>query len=188
MSEERSSWAAWEAMTVYGTEQGVLNSPRDEAKTRDYMIREQPQDPELNMPKGYFRWNLGPDEALMQLVDYANIACGFHAGDYNTMVRTVRAAIKYGVKMGAHPGLDDVKGFGRRKIDVSPDDIYASTLYQLGALKAIIEAEGGKFSHVKVGPFTSADYHPHTFLSAFSVAVSVFILGWPSLCLSSNVI
>lgn len=87
----------------------------------------------------------------MQLVDYANIACGFHAGDYNTMVRTVRAAIKYGVKMGAHPGLDDVKGFGRRKIDVSPDDIYASTLYQLGALKAIIEAEGGKFSHVKVG-------------------------------------
>ena len=101
--------------------------------------------------QGYFRWNLGPDEALMQLVDYANIACGFHAGDYNTMVRTVRAAIKYGVKMGAHPGLDDVKGFGRRKIDVSPHDIYASTLYQLGALKAIIEAEGGKFSHVKVG-------------------------------------
>lgn len=86
----------------------------------------------------------------MQLVDYANIACGFHAGDYNTMVRTVRAAKKYGVKMGAHPGLDDIKGFGRRKIDVTPDDIYASTLYQLGALKAIIEAEAGTFSHVKV--------------------------------------
>ena len=124
---------------------------RDGAKTSDCWIRGQPQAPELKLPQGYFRWNLGPDEALMQLVDYANIACGFHAGDYNTMVRTVRAAIKYGVKMGAHPGLDDVKGFGRRKIDVSPDDIYASTLYQLGALKAIIEAEGGKFSHVKVG-------------------------------------
>lgn len=100
--------------------------------------------------EGYYRWNLGPDEELLKLVDYANIACGFHAGDHATMLRTVRAGIKYGVKIGAHPGLDDIKGFGRRRLDVTPDEVYSGALYQLGALKAIVEAEGGKMSHVKV--------------------------------------
>lgn len=100
--------------------------------------------------EGYYRWSLGPDDELLKLVDYANIACGFHAGDHGTMLRTVRSALKYGVKIGAHPGLDDIKGFGRRRMEVTPEEVYSGALYQLGALKAIVEAEGGKMSHVKV--------------------------------------
>lgn len=66
------------------------------------------------------------------------------------MLRTVRSAIKHNVKIGAHPGLDDIKGFGRRAFAVSEEEVYALALYQIGALKAIVEAEGGKLSHVKV--------------------------------------
>jgi len=64
----------------------------------------------------------------MPLVDACNIACGFHAGDCNTMLKTVRAAIQNSVKIGVHPGLDDIKGFGRRKIDVTPDEVSALAL------------------------------------------------------------
>ncbi|XAO27033.1 hypothetical protein I312_105875 [Cryptococcus bacillisporus CA1280] len=103
-----------------------------------------------DMGEGFAKWKLGPDEELMPLIDFANIACGFHAGDQNTMLRTVRSAIKHNVKIGAHPGLDDIKGFGRRAFAVSEEEVYALALYQIGALKAIVEAEGGKLSHVKV--------------------------------------
>lgn len=68
------------------------------------------------------------------------------------MLRTVRSAIKHNVEMGAHPGLDDIKGFGRRAFAISEEEVYALALYQIGALKAIVEAEGGKLSHVKVCP------------------------------------
>lgn len=68
------------------------------------------------------------------------------------MLRTVRSAIKHNVKIGAHPGLDDIKGFGRRAFAVSEEEVYALALYQIGALKAIVEAEGGKLSHIKVCP------------------------------------
>lgn len=101
------------------------------------------------MGEGYYRWRLGPDEALFPLIDYANIACGFHAGDQNTMVRMVRLAKEHNVGIGAHPGLDDIKGFGRRRLDITPDEVYALGLYQLGALKAIVEAEKAEMSHVK---------------------------------------
>ncbi|WOO82924.1 Lactam utilization protein lamB [Vanrija pseudolonga] len=102
-----------------------------------------------DMGEGYYRWALGPDEELFPLIDFCNVACGFHAGDHNTMLKTVRSAIKHGVRIGAHPGLDDVRGFGRRKLEVTDDEVYAMALYQLGALKAIVEAEGAKVSHVK---------------------------------------
>ncbi len=65
------------------------------------------------------------------------------------MLRTIRLAKKYGVKVGAHPGLDDIKGFGRREIDVKPEELYAQILYQVGACKAILEAEGMSLHHVK---------------------------------------
>lgn len=64
----------------------------------------------------------------MPLIDYSNIACGFHAGDHKTMLKTVRAAIKNNVKIGAHPGLDDHKGFGRRMIAMEPEETYSLTL------------------------------------------------------------
>lgn len=91
----------------------------------------------------------GPDEELMPLIDAANIACGFHAGDPTIMLKTIRLCKKHGVKAGAHPGLQDLFGFGRRKIEVDPRDMYAMVLYQVGALKAMLDAEGVELSHIK---------------------------------------
>lgn len=85
----------------------------------------------------------------MKHIDTANIACGFHAGDPSIMANTVRLCKQYGVKAGAHPGQNDLFGFGRRKVEVDPKDMYALVLYQVGALKAIIEAEGLELSHIK---------------------------------------
>jgi lactam utilization protein B len=85
----------------------------------------------------------------MKYIDAANIACGFHGGDPTIMVNTVRLAKKYGVKTGAHPGLQDLFGFGRRKIEMDPKDMYAQILYQVGALKAILDSEGLELSHIK---------------------------------------
>lgn len=79
----------------------------------------------------------------------ANIACGMHAGDHSTMLRMVRLAKKHNVGIGAHPGLDDIKGFGRRRLDMTEDEVYSLALYQLGALKAMVDAEGAKLAHVK---------------------------------------
>lgn len=92
---------------------------------------------------------MGPDEELMRYVDVANVACGFHAGDPSIMVRTVRLAKQRGVRIGAHPGMPDLLGFGRRRMTVSPDDMYALVLYQVGALAGILAAEGVPLNHVK---------------------------------------
>lgn len=85
----------------------------------------------------------------MKYIDAANIACGFHAGDPTLMLNTVRLAKAHGVKAGAHPGLEDKFGFGRRRIEVDPEDMYASILYQVGALKAMLDAEGMPLNHIK---------------------------------------
>ncbi|KAI2466912.1 LamB/YcsF [Annulohypoxylon bovei var. microspora] len=102
-----------------------------------------------DMGEGFGRWKMGPDEELMRYVDVANVACGFHAGDPSTMVRTVRLAKQHGVRVGAHPGMPDLLGFGRRRIDIAPDDMYALVLYQVGALAGILAAEGVPLNHVK---------------------------------------
>jgi lactam utilization protein B len=91
----------------------------------------------------------GPDEELIKYIDVANVACGFHAGDPSLMLKTVRMAKEHNVKVGAHPGLQDLFGFGRRRIEVDPEDMYASILYQVGALKAFLEAEGVPLNHIK---------------------------------------
>ncbi|KAI5920350.1 hypothetical protein F4810DRAFT_702933 [Camillea tinctor] len=101
------------------------------------------------MGEGFGRWKMGPDEELMQYVDVANVACGFHAGDPSIMRSTVCLAKKYNIQIGAHPGLQDLIGFGRRRMNVNPEDMYAMILYQVGALKAILEAEGMTLNHVK---------------------------------------
>ncbi|KAK2613232.1 hypothetical protein N8I77_000156 [Diaporthe amygdali] len=102
-----------------------------------------------DMGEGFGRWKLGPDEELMKHIDAANIACGFHAGDPSIMLKTVRLCKQYGVKAGAHPGQQDLFGFGRRKIEVDPKDMYAMILYQVGALKSMLDAEGLELSHIK---------------------------------------
>ncbi|KAK5320500.1 hypothetical protein LTR93_006712 [Exophiala xenobiotica] len=102
-----------------------------------------------DMGEGFGRWKLGPDEELMKQIDAANIACGFHAGDPSIMLKTVRLCKMHGVKAGAHPGLQDLIGFGRRKIEMDPNDLHAMILYQVGALKAMLDAEGLELSHIK---------------------------------------
>ncbi len=91
----------------------------------------------------------GSDEALLDLVSSANIACGWHAGGANAMRDCVRLAIAKGVAIGAHPSFHDPDNFGRKEMDLPADDIYAGILYQLGALSAIAQAEGGRLAHVK---------------------------------------
>lgn len=89
------------------------------------------------------------DAALLQLVSSANIACGFHAGDAQTMLASVREALKNGVAIGAHPSFPDRENFGRTAMTLPPETVYAQTLYQIGALAAITRAEGGVMRHVK---------------------------------------
>ena len=91
----------------------------------------------------------GPDEELMKIIDAANIACGFHAGDPSIMLKMVRLCKENGVRAGAHPGLQDLFGFGRRKMEIDPKDMYAMVLYQVGALKAMLDSEGLPLSHIK---------------------------------------
>ncbi|HCO8214469.1 5-oxoprolinase subunit PxpA [Escherichia fergusonii] len=89
------------------------------------------------------------DAELLTLVSSANIACGLHAGDAQTMQASVRGAVKNGVAIGAHPGFPDRENFGRTAMQLPPETVYAQTLYQIGALAAITHAEGGVMRHVK---------------------------------------
>ncbi|WP_225781088.1 5-oxoprolinase subunit PxpA [Xenophilus sp. Marseille-Q4582] len=91
----------------------------------------------------------GNDEALLQLVSSANIACGWHAGDAKTMRQCVRWALRNGVAIGAHPSFPDRENFGRSAMQLPPEEIVAGMLYQIGALAAIVKAEGGRLAHVK---------------------------------------
>lgn len=91
----------------------------------------------------------GNDEALLDLISSANIACGWHAGDAPTMTRTVAAALARGVAIGAHPSYPDRDNFGRTEMARDPELVYADMLYQIGALAAIVQAQGGRLSHVK---------------------------------------
>jgi UPF0271 protein len=101
-----------------------------------------------DMGEGFGPYRLCDDEALMGVVSSANIACGFHAGDPDTMARMVRLAKANNVGVGAHPGLPDRQGFGRRELPFSPDELRQQMLYQLGALTAIAKAEGVPVAHI----------------------------------------
>lgn len=90
------------------------------------------------------------DEKLLEHLTSCNIACGLHAGDYNTMAKVVKMAIEKGVKIGAHPGYDDIKGFGRRNIAFTHDEIVNMVIYQVGALDGFVRVHGGVLNHVKL--------------------------------------
>ena len=94
-------------------------------------------------------YTIGNDEEVLQYVSSANIACGFHAGDPHVMQRTVAMAAAAGVAVGAHPGVPDLMGFGRRKMDITPQEAYAMVLYQVGALQAFTTAAHVPLQHVK---------------------------------------
>jgi UPF0271 protein len=102
-----------------------------------------------DLGEGFGAWRLGDDEALLEVVSSANVACGFHAGDPATMHRVCAGAAGRGVAVGAQVGYRDLAGFGRRRMDVAPDDLRDDVLYQLGALHAFARAAGTRVSYVK---------------------------------------
>lgn len=102
-----------------------------------------------DMGEGFGKWKMGPDEEIMPLMDVANVACEFHPGDYNIMRKMVDLAKKYGVKVGSHPRLPDKLEFGRRKWDIPAEEVYNMVMYQTGALKAFLDAEGIALNHIK---------------------------------------
>lgn len=94
-------------------------------------------------------YSIGNDSAVMDSISSANVACGYHAGDPLVMLHTVEQAKQKGVCVGAHPGFPDLEGFGRRKMECSPDEIYGYCLYQIGALDAVCRAREVSLQHVK---------------------------------------
>jgi 5-oxoprolinase (ATP-hydrolysing) subunit A len=102
-----------------------------------------------DMGESFGAYTLGRDQEILAYVTSANIACGFHAGDPATMRKTVKMAIDNGVGIGAHPGLQDLIGFGRRDMDISPKEAYDMVVYQIGSLWGFVRAEGGRMQHVK---------------------------------------
>ncbi len=102
-----------------------------------------------DLGESFGAWKMGQDAALLQVVSSANIACGFHAGDYSVMARTVDLAMECGVTLGAHPGYPDLQGFGRRPMGLSPKEAHDAVLYQIGALEAFLRPRGAKLNHVK---------------------------------------
>jgi len=102
-----------------------------------------------DLGEGFGAWTLGDDDALLDLVTSANVACGFHAGDPSIMRRVCTQAAIRGVAIGAQVGYRDLAGFGRRAIDIEPDDLIADVIYQLGALDGFARAAGSRVTYVK---------------------------------------
>ncbi|PLR75585.1 lactam utilization protein LamB [Bacillus sp. V3-13] len=102
-----------------------------------------------DMGESFGTYTLGRDAEILDFVTSANIACGFHAGDPATMRKTVKLALEKNVGIGVHPGLPDLVGFGRREMQISPQEAYDIVVYQIGALSAFVKSEGGNIQHVK---------------------------------------
>src|SRR3546814_19914411 len=111
-----------------------------------------------DMGEGFGAYDIGNDTALLDIVTSANVACGFHAGDPNVMDRVCKRARDKGVSIGAHPGFNDLWGFGRRAIPMPAGDVERLVIYQIGALQGIETANGPAVSHVKIhgAPSTQA--------------------------------
>jgi UPF0271 protein len=102
-----------------------------------------------DMGESFGLYKMGDDEGMMPFITIANVACGFHASDPTVMARTVKLAKQNGVKVGAHPSLPDLQGFGRREMKMRPEELTDCIIYQVGALKGFLEREGMSLFHVK---------------------------------------
>jgi UPF0271 protein len=102
-----------------------------------------------DMAEGFGAYDIGDDAGILKIIGSANIACGFHAGDPLTMRTVVREAVREGVTIGAHPGFNDLWGFGRRRIDMRPEDLEYMVAYQIGALQAMATYSDAKVTHLK---------------------------------------
>jgi len=114
-----------------------------------------------DLGEGFGPWRMGEDEALLEIVSSANIACGFHAGDPVIMDRTVRMARQRGVDVGAHVGFPDLMGFGRRQMQIETKELVAYVLYQLSALDGMARTAGHRMTHMSfhgaLGNMAAAD-------------------------------
>jgi 5-oxoprolinase (ATP-hydrolysing) subunit A len=125
--------------------------------------------------EAYGMWRLGDDAAIMPYISMANVACGFHAGDPVVMRDTVALAKAHDVTVGAHPSYPDLQGFGRRVMEMDPEELTAAILYQVGALKAFLDAEGMPLSHVKPhGALYGRAARDETVAGAIADAVAVY--------------
>src|SRR6266540_3282964 len=102
-----------------------------------------------DMGESYGRYTLGDDEALMPYVATVHVACGYHAADPGTMLRSVQLAKRFGVELGAHISYPDLMGFGRRRMGLSESEVFEISVYQIGALLGFCRAEGVRLNHVK---------------------------------------
>lgn len=102
-----------------------------------------------DLGESFGHYKLGENTAILKYITSANIACGFHAGDPSVMRETVARCMEHQVSIGAHPGLPDLVGFGRREMAISPTEAYDLTVYQIGALHAVATSQGGTIRHVK---------------------------------------
>lgn len=103
-----------------------------------------------DMGEAFGNWTMGDDEAIMPHIDSCSIACGFHAGDPMVMYKTVKAAQRHNVRIGAHPSYLDLQGFGRREMKMDDVECEKMVIYQIGALKAFLDIEGIPLSHISV--------------------------------------
>ncbi len=137
-----------------------------------------------DMGEGFSLYQCGDDEGIMPFITVANVACGFHAADPVVMKRTVALAKKYNVKVGAHPSYPDLQGFGRREMKMQRDELAACITYQVGALKAFLDAEGMPLNHIKPhGALYVVASRDENVAHAVADAVDIFkvpVMGMPN--------
>jgi len=148
-----------------------------------------PIDLNADLGEGFGVWRLGDDEGLLNVVTSANVACGFHAGDPMTMRRVCAGAAQRGVAVGAQVGYRDLAGFGRRRLDIAPDELAAEVLYQLGALDACARGAGTAVRYVKPhGALYNAIVTDTAQARAVAEAVAAFDPALPMLGLPGSAI
>jgi 5-oxoprolinase (ATP-hydrolysing) subunit A len=142
-------------------------------------------DVNCDMGESLGNWVMGSDEEIMPHITTANVACGYHGGDPVTMERTVALAQRHGVAVGAHPGFPDLLGFGRRRMDLSPEDAAAYVTYQAGALRGFLDAAGMPLHHIKPhGAFFAFLRDEEAMAEPVANAIAAFgddvMLYWPA--------
>jgi UPF0271 protein len=138
-----------------------------------------------DMGESFGNWNMGDDQNMMARITTANVACGFHASDPLTMLETVALAKQHQVQVGAHPGLPDLLGFGRRAMNITPEDAHAYVVYQTGALQAALKVHGMRLHHIKPhGAFYSVLRTDEALAAAVADGIAALsdipILYWPA--------
>lgn len=139
-----------------------------------------------DMGEAFSLYRMGDDEAIMPLIDVANVACGFHGSDFNHMHTTVKLAKQHGVKVGAHPSLPDLQGFGRREMKMPREELANCVIYQIGALKGFLDAHDMPLNHIKPhGALYGMAARDETVAHAICDAADVFgvpIMGMVKTC------